>query len=184
MSSKTIWTSEKISNTLVGLQQGDEIDHSCFYEKDPELRASNILFQLTEDEEDEFVTCSQDVTYFVEKYCKFMTDKGRMLVELRDFQEDIFNTLGEEVWVDELDDWGPKVRNYILMASRQTGKCFSFDTEIVIKFNSAKGSTKIKISDLYNIVNKKLKKNKKQKIINFFKGVFYNLNFKKISYFS
>lgn len=153
--STKIWTTDRVTNALNQLRLGDEIDDSCFHGRDPELKAANILFQLTEDEEDEFIRCSNDIEYFVEKYCKFLTDYGRRTVTLRDFQRDILNTVGEEVFLPNLDDFGPKVRNYILMASRQTGKtttisaffawylCFHTDRNLLIIANKQQTTTEI-----------------------------------------
>ena len=151
----TIWTTEKVNEALEKLRFGEPIDSTCFHERDYELRAQNIFFQLTPEEEAEFVRCSQDIEYFVENYCRFMTDYGRQTVDLRDFQADILNTLGEEVWLEDLDDFGPKVRNYILMASRQTGKtttisaffawylCFHTDRNLLIIANKQQTTTEI-----------------------------------------
>lgn len=175
MSKATIWTTEKVNEVLEKVRYGEELNASCFHERDYELRAENIIFQLTTEEEEEFIKCSEDIEYFVEKYCRFLTDEGRRTVELREFQRDILNTVGSEEWIPKIKDFGPKVRNYILMASRQTGKCLSFDTQIVIKANSTEDSIKITVGELYSILNKQVKKNKKQKIISFFKKKLYNI---------
>lgn len=157
MSSRIIWTTDTVNQTMVKLRQGADVDLGCFYEKNPELKAANILYQLTPEEEEEFVRCSDDIAHFVSTYCKFLTDKGRALVDLRDFQEDILETLSEEEWLEELEDFGPKVRNYILMASRQTGKtttiaayfawylCFHTDRNLLILAN--KQTTTFEIVD-------------------------------------
>lgn len=167
--STTIWTTEKVNEALEKLRMGEFIDSTCFHEKDYELRAQNIFFQLTQEEEEEFVKCSQDIEYFVSKYCKFLTDYGRKTVKLRDFQSDILNTLAEEVWVDDLNDFGPKVRNYILMASRQTGKCFSPDTIIKIRDKKSNNIKEVPIYLLYN------KLSKERNIFIKIKSLFYKL---------
>jgi hypothetical protein len=173
--SNIIWTTEIVNQTLERLRYAEDVNLGCFHERDPELKASNVLFQLTEEEEDEFIECSQNIEYFVAKYCQFLTDYGRKTVDLRDFQEDILNTIGEEVWLEQLEDFGPKVRNYILMASRQTGKCFSFNTQLIIKNIYTKGLSKITIGELYNIVNKHNKLSFKEKIISKTKTFLYNI---------
>jgi len=152
-----IWNTKIINETLENLRFGADVNTSCFHERNPELKADNILFQLTAEEEQEFIKCTEDIEFFVENYCKFLTDKGRSTVELREYQRDILNTIGEEVWLPNIEEFGPKVRNFIVMASRQTGKCFLSDTQIDIKVNSAKDLIKISIGDLYNIVNKQNK---------------------------
>jgi hypothetical protein len=151
----TIWTTKAVNEALEKLRLGESIDSTCFHEKDYELRAQNIFFQLTPEEEDEFVKCSNDVEYFVENHCRFTTDQGKRTVPLRDFQSDILNTIGGEVWLPNLKDFGPKVRNYILMASRQIGKtttiaaffawylCFHTDRNLLIIANKQQTTTEI-----------------------------------------
>jgi len=177
MSSKIIWTTDIVNETIDKLKQGIDVDLGCFYERNPQLRAPNILFQLTNEEVDEFVKCSNDIEYFVETYCNFMTDKGRTTVDLRDYQRDILNTLGEEIWVEDLKEFAPKVNGYILMSSRQSGKCL-INSEIVIRNNITKDIIKLNINDLYYILNKKNNKSFKLKFISFIKKIlykFYNL---------
>lgn len=163
MAYSIIWTTESVNEALEKLRYGAEVNLDCFHQRDPELKADNILFQLTHEEEQEFIKCSQDIEYFVEKYCRFLTDYGRQTVELRNFQSDILNTIGEEVWIEDLKDFGPKVRNYILMASRQTGKtttisaffawylCFHTDRNLLILANKQATTTEIvaKVVDVF-----------------------------------
>jgi hypothetical protein len=145
----TLWTSASIEETIYKLRSGqDHIDMSAFYERKIDLKASNILFELTLEEDDEFEKCSDDIEYFVENYCKFLTDKGQQTVDLRDFQRNILTDVGSEIWLEDLDMFGPKVQNYILMASRQTGKCL-FNTSINIKDNKTNEIKKINIEQLY-----------------------------------
>ena len=150
-----IWNTQLVNETLENLRYGADVNLSCFHERDPELKGDNVLFQLTNEEEEEFIKCSQDIEYFVETYCQFLTDLGRRTVELRDSQRDILNTIGEEVWIPKINDLGPKVRNYILMASRQTGKtttisaffawylCFHTDRNLLILANKQQTTTEI-----------------------------------------
>ena len=157
-----IWTTQLVNETLEKLRYSAEVDLDCFHQRDPELKADNVLFQLTHEEEQEFIKCSQEIEYFVETYCQFLTDYGRQTVDLREFQRDILNTIGEEVWIDDLEDLGPKVRNYILMASRQTGKtttvsaffawylCFHTDRNMLILANKQATTTEI-VSKVVNV---------------------------------
>lgn len=163
MSEGGIWTTKRVNEALQRLRFGEDINNSCFHDRDPELKAANVLFQLTEDEEEEFLKCSNDIVHFVETYCRFVTDLGRRTVELRPFQRDILGTIAEEEWIEALDDFGPKVRNYILMASRQTGKtttiaaffawylCFHTDRNLLILANKQATTTEIvsKVVDVF-----------------------------------
>ncbi len=157
-----IWTTDLVNETLERLRYSAEVDLDCFHQRDPELKADNVLFQLTHEEEQEFIKCSQDIVYFVATYCQFLTDYGRQTVPLRDFQEEILNTIGEEVWVEDLGDFGPAIRNFILMASRQTGKtttisaffawylCFHTDRNMLILANKQATTTEI-VSKVVNV---------------------------------
>jgi len=122
MSFTTIWTSELVENSLSKLRAGMQSDLSCFYERNFELRNGGILFKLTPEEFEEYKKCSGDIVYFVEKYCKFLTDKGRSLIKLRKFQKEILIYLASRKWSDVVDDFIPEIRNYILMAARQSSK--------------------------------------------------------------
>ena len=132
MSTTTIWTTELVDQTLEKLRYGMDVDVGCFHEKDIELKAGKILFKLTQEELAEFQKCSGDIIHFVSKYCRFMTDAGRTTVKLRDFQREILEELSEEEWKQEIQDIGPVARDYILMAARQTGKCF-FNSDVEIQ---------------------------------------------------
>ena len=159
----TIWSTQKVNDALDSLRIGEIIESTCFHEGDFELKGQNILFQLTREEEEEFVRCSQDVQYFVETYCRFLTDDGRRTVTLRDFQADILNDVGEEVWIPKLENFGPQNRNYILMAARQTGKtttiaaffawylCFHTDRNLLILANKQETTVEIvsKVLDVF-----------------------------------
>jgi len=122
MQSTVIWNSASVQHTLDKLRMGIPADLGAFHQGDIELKAANLLYQLSQDEVDEFHKCSDDIIYFVEKYCRFMTDKGRRLVPLRDYQKKILLALAEERYIEILDELGPSNRNVIVLASRQIGK--------------------------------------------------------------
>ena len=155
MAHMTIWTSTLVEQTKEKLRHNIDADLSCFHERDIELKAGKILFKHTKEELDEFIKCSQDIFYFVTKYCLFLTDYGRQTVILRPFQKDILKELAAEEWNEKLKDLSPVARNYILMASRQTGKtttiaaffawylCFHTDRNLAILANKEKTAIEI-----------------------------------------
>lgn len=164
----TVWTTELIEQTKADLRMGIAADMSCFHDRDVELKAGNILMNRSSAEMDEFLRCQTDIKYFVEKYCRFLTDNGRTTVKLRSYQKDILGELAEETWIDGLGvdgegDFGPKNRNYILMAARQTGKtttiaayfswylCFHADRNLAILANKEKTAYEIvsKVIDVF-----------------------------------
>ena len=163
MSQTTIWTTRLVDQTLEKLRYGMDVDMGCFHEKDTELKAGKILFKLTKEEFAEFQKCQTDIVYFVTKYCRFMTDAGRTTVKLRKFQKEILAELSEEEYKEHLNDMGPIARDYILMASRQTGKtttiaaffswylCFHADRNLAILANRHNTAVEIvgKVIDVF-----------------------------------
>jgi len=148
MQSTTVWNSASVQQCLEKLRMGMHTDLSAFHQGNIELKAADLLYQLTPEEIDEFHRCSEDIVYFVQKYCRFMTDKGRVVVNLRDYQEKILRALAEEKYIELLNEYGPKNRNLIIMAARQTGKCL-FGSEIIIKIKDQDLEIKIPINLLY-----------------------------------
>lgn len=170
-----VWSTITVQETIEKLRfmPGDRIDMGCFHDRKINLKAGHITFQLTHEELEEYTKCSGDVVYFVKKYCKFLTDKGLSTVDLRDFQEDILSSLGEEEWLEHLEEFGPKVRDYILMAARQTGKCLSKNSDIYIKNVKTNKKFKISIGDFYDFI--KQSSNKKVTILSRIKNFLYKL---------
>lgn len=85
------------------------------------IRRSGVTFRMTPDEQQEYIRCALDVHYFTEKYCKVKTEDGSIdNIKLRDYQKEILDNFVNN-------------RFNILMASRQVGKCFSFNTIISIE---------------------------------------------------
>lgn len=169
MAQMIVWTTQLVDQTKEKLRYGIQTDMSCFHERDIELKAGKILYKLTQREVVEFFKCSRDINYFVEKYCRFLTDLGRKTVKLRPYQIDILDELAEEEENEKvLDEDGnpmlvPSNRNYILMAARQTGKtttiaaffawylCFHTDRNLAILANKEKTAVEIvsKVMDVF-----------------------------------
>jgi hypothetical protein len=163
MPSTKIWNSAIVQQSLEKLKLGIFADLSCFYHGDIELKAGELLYQLDSDEIDEFHKCSNDIIYFVEKYCRFLTDSGRRTVELRKYQKKILKYLAEEGYSEKLQELIPKVRNLIMMQSRQSGKtttvaayfswylCFHSDRNLAILANKQDTAFEIvsKVKDVF-----------------------------------
>ena len=80
------------------------------------IRRSGVIFKMIHEEQQEYIRCALDIHYFTEKYCKTKIEDGSVgSIKLRDYQEEI------------LDNF-VKNRFNILMAARQSGKCFFFNT--------------------------------------------------------
>lgn len=163
---RRVYSTALIDQLIADRNNGYDIDYDPFYMKDLDLRAPGISFRMTDEEYEEYLRCYEDAVYYVEHYCKFMTDNGMSLVDLRDFQRNVIQTVTDEVYLEDKDIFGPKNRNVIWMSARQSGKTttvsafiswmliFHNDRNILVVAN--KESTSIEIVD---------------KITNIFKGL-------------
>lgn len=83
------------------------------------VRKADISFAMTKEEQDEYIKCAIDVTYFA-KYCSVKQDDGKYKpIRLRDYQYDIIKMYQNNKYS-------------ILLSSRQIGKCVDFDTVVNI----------------------------------------------------
>jgi phage terminase large subunit-like protein len=107
------------------------------YYLNPNIKKVNLVENYTEDQIEEYIKCSKDPIYFIEKYIKIISvDKGLIPLILRDYQKTIILSL-----------W--KNRNSILLAARQAAKTttvasfllwyaiFTSDKDIAILANKA-----------------------------------------------
>lgn len=99
------------------------------------LRRAGVAFKMSPEEQSEYIKCALDIDHFVEKYCKVKREDGSVgNITLRTYQKEIL-----ENFVNS--------RFNILMASRQVGKCFSFNTIISVEKNGV--IRDIRIGKLY-----------------------------------
>ena len=105
---------------------------------------------------EEYEKCASDIIYFTEHYAKFLTDAGPRLVDLRKYQVKYLNTLADQVWVDDIQDFGPKNRNFINCWSRQTSKCLGIDAKSLIKDDINSGEKIANLALLYYENKKRL----------------------------
>ena len=158
--SRRVYSTALIDDLIKERNMGYDIPYDAFFMRDIDLRAPNVTFKMTDEEMEEYQRCYDDAVYYVENYCKFMTDHGLQVVELRDFQKNVVKTVTDEVYIPSLGEWGPKNRNVIWMAARQSGKCCSPGMKINMLHANADLSTdqinQIPISDIYYIGTSKL----------------------------
>lgn len=128
-----VYNSEIIQGLKNDLAMGIDIDNAPFYPFDNDLRAANVTYKMTSDEFLEYKKCFNDAEYFIEHYCKFLTDLGRVTVKLRDYQRKIVNAVTSQHYNDKLEEFVPDNKRVILLASRQIGKCYLPDTEVITK---------------------------------------------------
>jgi hypothetical protein len=138
------WTSEKVEQLMIALEEGYKPKAAPFYEGNPNLRKGNIVFNYTPHEIREIKKCATDIVYFANTYCTVMTDHGLQTIELRPYQEEMLRQFQKE-------------RFNVCLASRQIGKTicssiyiawyslFNFDKNALILSN--KGATTREIID-------------------------------------
>ena len=80
------------------------------YLGNPHLKRIGVTQQMTADEVEEYIRCSQNPTYFIERYVKIISlDKGFIKIKLYPFQKDAIEKINDN-------------RKIIVKAGRQVGK--------------------------------------------------------------
>jgi hypothetical protein len=138
------WTSKKVEQLMLAIDEGYKPKSTPFYEGNPNLRKGNIVFNYTDEEIREIKKCAKDIVYFANTYCTVMTDHGLQTINLRPYQEEMLRQFQAE-------------RFNVCLASRQVGKTicssifiawysvFNFDKNSLILSN--KGATTREIID-------------------------------------
>ena len=138
------WTTQKVEQLMIALDDGYKPSVTPFYEGNPNLRKGNIVFNYSEQEIQEIKRCAKDIVYFANTYCTVMTDHGLQTITLRPYQEVMLRQFQAE-------------RFNVCLASRQIGKTicssifiawysvFNFDKNSLILSN--KGATTREIID-------------------------------------
>ena len=150
------WSTEKVDQLNYNAEENGidykDVDNP-YHENDPELRKGQILFEYTEWELEEMRKCAENVVYFVNKYCKVMTDDGIQKINLRDYQVQI------------LDQYQTHRKN-IFVSPRQSGKTitssifllwyllFNFEKNAMIMANI--GDTAAELMDKIKVIMKGL----------------------------
>lgn len=149
---RRIYSTKLINQLIEDHNNGYEIPYDAFFQRDLQLRAPNIVFEMTPEEMAEYEKCYEDPLYYVSHYCKFQTDDDYQLVKLRPFQEKVIKTVTEEHFIDaSCEKLGPKNRSIIWMAARQSGKCLIFNELCNFKDElSGSNPKKISIGNKYN----------------------------------
>lgn len=124
---KRLYTTTIIDSLREDIRSGFEIDSTPFFPFNMDLRNANITFKMTEEELEEYEKCFMNAGYFIEKYCKFLTDHGRKTIKLRDYQHEIIDVVTSQYYDPEYDEMIPNNRNVCLLSARQSGKCVIFN---------------------------------------------------------
>ena len=122
-----------------------------FHEGDRNIRKSGVTFTYSEKELEEYIKCSQDIFYFVEKYCKIRKEDGTIgAIKLRDYQKDYLFNLNnkKKIIVLKARQMGITVMNalYILHYC-----IFNVDKNILISANLRASTIEVvdKIKSIY-----------------------------------
>jgi hypothetical protein len=81
------WTTQILEVAINGLSKGKRLVANPFYENNVKLLKPELVFVRTKEETDEWMKCSKDIFYFIEKYAKTMTPLGIRNITLRDYQK-------------------------------------------------------------------------------------------------
>lgn len=123
------WTSDKVEQLMLAIEDGYKPKSTPFYEGNSNLRKGNIVFNYTPHEIREIKRCATDIVYFANTYCTVMTDFGLQTIKLREYQEEMLKQFQRE-------------RFNVCLASRQIGKtiCSSIFIAWYSLFNYDKNS--------------------------------------------
>ena len=115
-----------------------------FFENVIGLRSSGLTFKMSNEEQEEYIRCALDIHYFARTYCYIKGEEGQpIIIPLRDYQNEILDNFFNN-------------RFNILMASRQIGKCFSFNTKVLVEINDQ--FLEVRFGKLYYYLISKVRK--------------------------
>lgn len=144
-----------------GMASKLKLHEKIWYKNMKGVKKGNLAYDMTNDELSEYLKSSLSIHYFAEKYCQIKREDGSIgPMTLRDYQKDII-------------DLYTKNQFSILMASRQVGKCNSFNIKVL---RSIEGKDEyISIGELYYQELKKLRPLKFTEKIKYFLYKIYQL---------
>jgi hypothetical protein len=158
------WNTQLVNEFLYKLENGEvKIEDGPFYKNNTSYRKANIIYEYTKDELIEIYKSAKNVLYFAEHYAHVMTDEGVRLIKLRNYQEKILKGFSD-----------PEKRFHILLASRQVGKCITYNTKLNVNNNY------VSIGKLYY---ENLKKQRELSLLEKIKMFIYNQIDKLENYF-
>ncbi len=120
---KVVFTTKMLEEITEKINDGIVLKkfQNPWFKNEVGIRRGAITFFMTEEEIEEYTKCKLDLHYFAEKYCKVKTEDGSIQnITLRDYQKKILDLYHNN-------------RFSILCASRQTGKCLSFNSLVDVE---------------------------------------------------
>ena len=116
-----VWSTSVLERAVEGINKGLPLKANPFIGKNTQLLKPDLVYKRTPEEVEEYIRCMKDPVYFAEK-CYLMTPTGMKQCKLRDYQEAYIRQCNEN-------------RFNILLAARQSGKCFIETTNIIIRLH-------------------------------------------------
>lgn len=127
------------------------------------VRKPGLTFSMTDDELTEYGKCKMSVQYFAEVYCRIKREDGTVgKITLRDYQKELLDLFANN-------------RFSIALCSRQIGKCFTYNTKVIVNIEKENGDfyqKEMLVGELYYLY---LKQKRKLKLIEKIKIYLYTL---------
>jgi hypothetical protein len=162
---KIVFSTKLVEETTNKINDGIIVKRyqNPWFQNEVGVRRAGLTFRMTDDEIQEYIKCKLDISYFAEKYCRIKTEDGSVQnIKLRDYQKDVLNLY-------------TKNRFSILCASRQIGKCFSFNTIVSLKIDEIEFD--VRIGKLYyDLLSKERRLTFSEKMKIFFYDIIYFLD--------
>ena len=121
---RVIWSTYSLNTAVKALKQGLPLKANPFIGKNTKLLRAELVYKRTEAEIEDYIKCKEDPVYFASKCYLMNAEGGLMPCKLRDYQIDYLRHLQNN-------------RFSILLAARQSGKCFSNLSTIKIKLKNS-----------------------------------------------
>ena len=120
------------------------LNNSLGYNGNCRVKRDGVVQNFTQHEIEEYVKCSRDPSYFARKYIKVISvDKGTVPFDLYPYQEKMYESFTNN-------------RFNIVLACRQSGKCHSINTRILIKNKHTGNEERLTIGEFHRRIAKGL----------------------------
>lgn len=136
---RVIWTTKAFNKAVEAIKQGLPLKSNPFCGKDVQLLKPDLVYRRTQEEIEDYLHCKADPVYFASK-CFLMTPEGLKPCVLRDYQIEYLNLLKENNFT-------------ILLAARQSGKCLSPTTNVIVKIKKENISCQVASKINYYYIN-------------------------------
>ena len=109
-----------------------------YYLGDHTLPTAQSRFEWSKEMVEAYERCKTDIIFFAENFFTIITKSKRIKIPLRDYQKKFLN--------DAMNH-----KRILALQSRQSGKCLSFNTKVVVRLKWFPIPIKIKVGTLFKI---------------------------------